>query len=466
MKKFYIHFVALFVGLFLPALVLAAPLQAGVKSGFPLSQKDFLLKNYHEIAISTDLEPDDVFALAILFEEANHIYQESFGEKYPIDLIIVGEGNTTIKRMRLEKLLQEHFNIPPGVSIEIVESRATADNIFTYDGLELFKKEELEGIPFPDDDNNQAVEALQAWMDRAEKPLIIQLQPAYELVHLDADLASKTSVLFYGSFNLRKTALDRELQNHPELPFGAFPTISAKLEALMSHFSKRFSKIAILESFGVLGEQSNVSQDFEWTHQIGQMIVMTENKFLKTFANLTYNWNIYMFSEELMECEKITLKLIQEETVIQEESGLRALFVDLHADFVKVRNALSQDLFQSMHRHVLEHTSEIEAKLSEDLLPHWKTLIRNLDFAKKVSSGLTRNGISGVQFTLADVLVALATTDHADLFQAVPIRTSYNASGFLVPTMDLESNIVHYQRVGQKEAAYAIERFLSGKTYY
>ena len=67
------------------------------------SAQDFLLKNYSEVAIATDLEPDDLLALAILFDQANRFYTQSKNCKYPIDLILVGEGNTAIKRMRMKK---------------------------------------------------------------------------------------------------------------------------------------------------------------------------------------------------------------------------------------------------------------------------------------------------------------------------------------------------------------------------
>lgn len=58
------------------------------------------LREHQNIAIATDLEPDDVLALGIIFAEANRVY-EQVGGKYPIDLVIVGEGNSGIKGGRI-----------------------------------------------------------------------------------------------------------------------------------------------------------------------------------------------------------------------------------------------------------------------------------------------------------------------------------------------------------------------------
>lgn len=165
------------------------------------SSASILLRDYQNVAIATDLEPDDVMALWIIFTEANQHY-EQFGGKYPIDLVIVGEGNSAIKRMRMEKLLKDFFYVP--VSIQVVAGKSTPDNIFPYDGEELFDKRELVSIPYEVDQGKKAIQALEAFVETSPQPLIIQLKPAQELVSLRTDLAAKTTVLFYASFNYVK----------------------------------------------------------------------------------------------------------------------------------------------------------------------------------------------------------------------------------------------------------------------
>lgn len=418
-----------------------------------LSAQDFLLRNYTDVAIATDLEPDDVLALAILFEEANRMYEQSPtpNGKYPIDLIIVGEGNTTIKRMRMEKLLQEYFDIPPGVNIKIVEGRSTKDNIFSYDGEEFFGKETLERIPFPEpNQGEQALEALTMWAKQATNPFVIQLKSAPELVYLDSDLANKTTILFYGSFNIRKTALDPAILNDPQFAFGNLPTVSARLEALMSHLSSRFSKIAILETFGVLGNQSCVCSEFEWTNKIGQIIANSDDKFIKIFRTVSSNWNTYILDKFLDDCEKISNELIHE------GGDFTNLLTEIHSDIVQLQQEWAQDRFDNLHQNILNHSSEISSKLNGAAGRAWKTLMRKINLAKKITAG-------DVQFTLSDVLVAMATADGSNFFQAAPIKTSYDENGFLVPIADSTSNVVYYSAVDREKLASSLERFLNAK---
>ena len=420
-----------------PRLKLLQTVDSVPKTG--LSAQDFLLRNYTDVAIATDLEPDDVLALALLFEEANRIYAESPNGKYPINLIIVGEGNTTIKRMRIDKMLQEYFNIPLEVTIKVIEGRATKDNIFSYDGEEFFDKKVLEQIPFPEEDN-QAIEALSTWAAQATNPFVVQLKPAPELVYLDAELAAKTTIFFYGGFNIRKTATDSTILNDPQFAFAALPIFSAKLEGLISYLSNRFSKIAVLETFGVLGDQSSVCSEFEWTNKIGQMIANSNDKFIQMFRTVSSNWNAYLLDKFLDDCEQLS------ENLIQKPGNFTDFFVDIHEDFVQLQQACNQDRFRHLYQNIINHSAEISNHLSEDAGRSWKTLIRKIGLINKISA-------SDVQFTLSDILVAMATTDTSNFFQATPIQISYDANGFLVPVADTKSNVIYYKTLDREKVA-------------
>lgn len=405
--------------------LLGTPLQEK-ETKISLSSEDFLLKNYENVAIATDLEPDDVFALAILFKEANRIYSTSSQSKYPIDLIVVGEGNTTIKRLRMEMLLQKYFDLPPGVSVRVVEGRATTDNIFTYDGEELFEKETLKNIPFPlMEQERHATEVLQTWAEHAENPFIIQLKPASELLALPPDVTRKITLLFYGSFNIRKM-IDTKASS-----------LSMQLELLMSHFSQNFSKVAILESFGTLGNQPCVSSEFGWTHKIAQIVAHSDDAFIRMFYTLTNHWNAYSLDKILQEGEQITQQLAQE-TNTKELS-------ELHTAIVQLQKKWSSERFEQIFNKISS------AEVSNGNLA-WKTLIRKFELAKKIKSG--------VQFTFADILVAMAATNTTHLFHATPIHPVYDDNGFLIPIPDPNSNIVYYDAVDREKFAQSIEQFL------
>lgn len=420
----------------------------GVKTA-ELSDQDFLLKNYTDVAIATDLEPDDVLSLAILFEEANRIYGESPNAKYPIDLIVVGEGNTAIKRMRMEKLLREYFNIPSGVNIRVVEGRASEDNIFPYDGEELFGKETLEGIPFPElTQGKQAIEALNGWASQAKNPFIIQLKPAPELLYLDYEASKKTTILFYGSFNIRKTVLDPAILSDPRFTFDKLPTDPARFEAVLSHLLNRFSKIAILETFGVLGDQPAVCSEFEWTNKIGQIIANSDDPFIQMFRKLSSNWNAYIVEIFLDDCEQITNDLIREGGDVSD------LFTEIHSDIVQLLKEWDKIRFDRLYGSISALASEMPNRLNGEAKRAWNALVRKLNITKTISGSV-------VQFTLADVLVAMATADRSHIFQAVPIRASYDRNGFLSPVSDLASNIVYYKMSDREKIASSLEQFLN-----
>jgi len=321
-----------------------------------LSAKDFLLSNFNEIAISTDLEPDDVLALAILFEEANRQYIQFPKGKYPIDLIVIGEGNTKAKRLQMEQLLQEHFDLPNGIGIRIIES-----------------KEE------------SAV--LTNWASQAKAPFIIQLKPAQELLFFNVEAAKKTTVLFYGGYNIRQTVLDPEVQGDPQFEFIQSPSFQEQLEGLIAHLSNRFSKIAILETFGTLRDQPCVCSECTWTQKISKIIANPNDKFIEMFRSFSSNWNSYILEE-----------------------------------FLKSRP--DEIAYRDLRRRILN---------------------------------------SDVQFTLADVLVAIATTDETNLFLATPIKATYDKNGFLLPVDAPNSNLVYYKAVDRLKVAAKIEQFLERK---
>jgi hypothetical protein len=322
-----------------------------------LSAKDFQFSNYNEIAISTDLEPDDVLALAILFEEANRLYKHSSKNKYPIDLIVIGEGDTKKKHAMMRDLLQEHFDLPDGISITIIES-------------------------------NEANRALTSWAAQANNPFILQLKPAQELLYFDDEAACKTTVLFYGGYNIRQTVLDSQIRNDQRFEFIQRPTFPAQLEGLMSYLSDRFSKIAVLETFGTLGDQPCVCSECAWTQKISEIIATPNDRFVEMFHEFSSNWNRYILEQFLKE----------------RPDGLA---------------------YKDLRRRIIN---------------------------------------SDVQFTLADVLVAIATTNNSNLFQATPIKATYDENGFLIPVADPRSNVVYYGEVNREKVANLIEGFLHSKT--
>jgi|GEM_PF-5437486 hypothetical protein len=388
-----------------------------------LSNKDFLLRNYSDVAISTDLEPDDVEALRLIFAEANRLYQQSPGSKYPINLIIVGEGNTAIKKLRMEKLMATYFDLPPGVEIRVVEGKATKGNLFPYDGLELFSEKEMKAIPFPEEGREkQAIAALEAWAKASKKPFLIQLKPASELLSLDKEAAKKMTVFFYGSFNFRQTVLDAK-----------------ELEGLIDYFSQHFEKIGIIESFGVLGKEPSISWEFPWSHKIATRILESKEPYFVMFREFCHFWNRYSVEMFLEGSAKTIEKLLETHP---KEQGLKEISANIQA----LQQELSLGRIKELKAQVFEPKNPELKKL-----PGWGGLERRVGLVDKIAS-------SPIQFTLADILVAMAVREDGHrLFQATPIKATYNAEGFLISKPDPTSNVVYYGPAKHEEVANYLE---------
>jgi hypothetical protein len=246
------------------------------------ARETILLSDYEDVVIATDLEPDDVLALKLIFKEANRLYHQHPEKKYPIQLILVGEGNSSIKKLRMEALINGYFEVPESVQIEVKEAKSTSDNLFPYDGEELFNREQL--LEHPYSQTGEGTDSLIQFVERSQRPLIIQLKPVQELVALSLypALSRKTTVLLYGSFNLRKTLRDEEVIH--SLNFTSDEPLSFQLEVLLQHFAQNFEKIGIIESYGVLGDQSSVYFKFPWTNPIAEHIQQSHDPFYPVFT--------------------------------------------------------------------------------------------------------------------------------------------------------------------------------------
>lgn len=342
---------------------------------------DFKLKTYDKVAIATDLEPDDVLALKLLFDEAARL------DTFPIALIIVGEGNTAIKKKRMERLLELYFPVPEGVKIPIVEGRGTEDNLFIYDGHELFSEDV--GVPYRQNGDTEAIAALERFVASSSSPLLIQLKPASELYFLKN--AAHLDVIFYGGFNVRKTATQCLPTDSP---------FEMQLTEVMNHFGKKFGQVAIVETYGVLGESPAISQGNAWSMPIIEQIEASEEPFFLMFRKLATLWNDYLFDKKLTRSKEMI-----DAIVAGEKDQLTNLQRDIHFLY-RIRPS--------------EH----------------------------------------LQFTPADVLVALALIDDSDLFQRIPITVSYNKNGYLTPSPTPSSNIFTFSRINKNTLVTCLSKHL------
>lgn len=395
------------------------------------------LSDYKNIAIATDLEPDDVLALKIIFQEANALYHKQPENGYPIQLVIVGEGNSAIKKVRMEALLDHYFNVPDTVKVQVKAGQSTTDNPFPYDGRELFSKEILNQYPFPQ--TEEGTDALIKFVKDSEQPLIIQLKPVQELVALSfmSDLAQKTDVIFYGSFNFRKSLHDPSVVQY--FDFASDQPLNTKLQALLDHLGQNFKKVEIIESYGVLGDQSSVYFKFPWSNPIAKHIEQSNDPFYLMFRVLVSNWNQYLLEAQLLDLmtsiDELKAIFPQKQTVLNH----------IHTQLQDLSDLWDEDKFTSLFDQM--------TKLMSDLLPTNSTagqrvldqLNRDLNFANQIRPG------AGIQFTLSDIIVALVLADNSNFFTATPVKIIVNERGFLQTSPESQSNVFYYNRKDHKD---------------
>ena len=417
------------------------------------------LQKYENVAIETDLEPDDVLALRIIFSEANLIYQQQTEKKYPIKLIIVGEGCSLIKRLRMEKMLTNFFDIPPGVQIKVVEGKSTSDNIFPFDGEEFFNREFL-SIHTEMSDGSQGIQALEKFINQSENPLVIQLKPAQELfeISFQSDLSQKTTVFLYGGFNLRRTIQDETVLVNKLFDSVRNEPFVKQYQLLIDHFSTSFKKLGILETFGLLGNQSAVFHKHLWTNGIADIIENSNDDFFQMFHMLSSNWNAYLCKKEVYEVQHQLESLLTTFLPTSNPNlicGLNASIKNLDS----LTKDFRDDVFQSTYTTVMDLIKEIQT-----IYPKMKSQLGKiedgLNFIDKVKPS------SGLQFTLADVGVALAICDHTGFFTASPVQVLVNQQGHLETLKDPKSNVIYYDRVNREDFATILEVCLQSFASY
>lgn len=394
-----------------------------------------LLENHQNVAIATDLEPDDVLALYILFKEANQQYAAT-GE-YPIKLIIVGEGNVDIKKKRMEALL-EYMNAPK--DIKVVKGKSTSDNIFPLDGEELFDKNQLKDLPFKDNPGAEGVHAISEFLTDSDNPLIIQIKPAQELLSIPSDLAKKATIIFYGSFNFRKTIKDEQFLKNENFNNLSTSNDTEKLQALLDYFRDHFKLIGILESYGILGEQSSVYSGYPWTDEIRNQIENSNDNFLIMFQKLVHNWNSYLLFAELPEIRTHLLEII----AINGQPELKNSLAKL--------DQIIKNWDEKIFLEIYDETTTVMQQMRK-MNPNAEliTLIDKFERGMKFANQLKPS--SGVQFTLSDVGVALALSDKIDFFKSSQAKISINKYGFIEALKNPGSNILYYDRVDRDKFA-------------
>ncbi len=205
-----------------------------------------------------------------------------------------------------------------------------------------------------------------------------------------------------------------------------------------------------MESFGLLGVESAVYQGYPWTHPIAATIEQSRDPFFKVFQTLVRNWNLYLFQAELPEIKSLLGKMQQE----YKQRWAYYFYLAHWSHIAPLSNWLilaeeqaflaqeTEELISYVNVLLVQWDEELFAETYERALAFGNPdLERSLEFANKLKPS------SGLQFTLADVGVALALTDQQGFFTASPVRIHISERGYLEPFPDSSSNVFYYNRV-------------------
>ena len=174
---------------------------------------------------------------------------------------------------------------------------------------------------------------------------------------------------------------------------------------MLDHFGKSFNKVGIVETYGVLENQGSVFYQYAWTQPIIERINRANDPFYSMFKILVTNWNRYKLNKQLKETAELLGGRFQ-------------------AQFLSLSSEWNQGLFAKL-------MAELACMRHEELERH-------LSFIEKV------NPCAGLQFTLSDVILALALIDPC--FTASPVKVNVNDKGFLQTACDPKSNVYYYDR--------------------
>jgi hypothetical protein len=205
----------------------------------------------YNVVITTDLEPDDILALQIFFSKATEIYANI--KKYPIEMIVVGEGHSGLKAARMEEYIRLYKQvglIPNEVNIAVVQGRGSNKN-FALEGQELFSNEKIQAIRNNTSEDNSATDAIKNFLLSSDKPLIIQLKPVRDLLPIyftNKELLKKSELAGYVSWNVR-SLVGKEIEGN---------TVTKQH---IEDYLNCFKVTAFYESFFATGSKNNLDKD-------------------------------------------------------------------------------------------------------------------------------------------------------------------------------------------------------------
>ena len=240
---------------------------------------DFPPSQHDACVLCSDLEPDDVLAIAIL---ANQIPKD-----FPL-LVITGEGN--LDKSGLGHNICQHFGF---TNFQIIHGDYSTK---TYPENALLSF----GDVFPDKNSEKYAEEnsrllLANFLDQYQSPLIISIKPMRELKDIPIHLTQKCVLVKYGSFNLR-CMFDQWDKNE-----------------MANFINTRFKQVLLYESFPATGTNNSINKN---NAPALFQALQNQHETYQGLFNLVLAWNQYIVNDCWNEIYQIVGKLPEIENAL------------------------------------------------------------------------------------------------------------------------------------------------------
>ena len=257
--------------------------------------KQLFKKQIKAVAVSTDLEPDDIVALFFLVRGM----QRNASGLLPI-LIVVGEGKVekaTMMRSFAQNLSLECTVVQgslsqrnyPSEMLNLFSTNAPNDASKVISSALSARTETVKT-----DYDKECKKAMEQFLETYEHVLFLMIKPCWELFGISPNLLKKISLACYGSFNFRCLfeKIDRSV--------------------LATFFNTAFDSVVLYETFFVMGDDNSINAiNAPRFYDIIRRRAAVGDPIFVNLSKSIAVWNNHIVTEQLKSVQKISKAMFE-----------------------------------------------------------------------------------------------------------------------------------------------------------
>lgn len=292
-----------------------------------------ILKQHHSFLFFTDLEPDDIVSLMIFIQQVS---AQAALSANPIKLtFVVGEGDASIKVMRMNKLLKMYrqTGLLENVDINVIQGFSDAygtQKNFIKEGQELCSADEIAEVrgrgksSNPEEVKSNALQAIEKFLTDNDNSLVISIKPMRELRAIygrDKVKLANHVLALTGSYNLRADCWSQD------------KSVERELEKGLVNLMQAFKNTYFYETYSTTADNSISDKH---APDYFKLLTQASDGLFGSLKQLIENWKTHLLSDDRKRLPAIltSTKLAQAEV----EIIMQALNKDCNQDTLKVVN--------------------------------------------------------------------------------------------------------------------------------